>query len=123
MSELSESNKSAEASESLDFHKLIEGVTELVMLEKRSEPRHSHAMSIVVQPLDDRLQPVSKSFPVTTKDVSKSGMSFVHREPCSSRYIQINVQHRPEKLNARVCYKRPIGEGGEFYLIGVELIG
>jgi hypothetical protein len=59
--------------------------------EKRSRERTLVTRDISITPLDDDLKPVKKTFRGQTKDISTTGVSFIHATPCDSKFVVVTI--------------------------------
>ena len=80
-------------------------------VERRSEVRRTHAMPVVVQPLDSDLEPLGDPFAAVVRDFALHGFSLVFED--SPRHdlfaVQFVVDGTELCLLARVEWRRPIG--------------
>ncbi len=81
------------------------------------------SLVLIIQPLDNDLQPVGKAFKAVTRDVSATGLGFLHETPFPTNFIRIGAteQSMAQSL-ARVCYNKTFYGDEIVYLIGVEFI-
>ena len=60
--------------------------------DRRSEPRFAVNVPVEVHPLNEAFEPDGPSFEARTRDISASGISFVHRLPVKSRFLAVGMQ-------------------------------
>ena len=89
--------------------------------ERRENQRHPLSETLIVQPLDDDLQPQGEEFRVITRDVSAYGIGFVHSEPIEQSHLRIGIPDRTNtELLVEVKHCSAVGELGLLFLIGVQ---
>ena len=92
-------------------------------VEQRSNSRHSMPSSVVIRQLDENGNEIGPGFCTISKDLSDSGLGFLHTDPVTSEYLEVTVVSPiGEELcvNARVCHCTPVGNLGLLYQVGVE---
>jgi hypothetical protein len=90
--------------------------------ERRSDLRCLLVMPVVVQAVDQTIQPIGDAQAMVISDVSPSGIGMVHEHPFGHTRIVIHLSY-PEDgkiLAAEVRWSKPLGP---FYHIGCEVIG
>lgn len=90
--------------------------------ERRSDLRYLLVMPVVVQAVDEKLQPIGDAQAMVISDTSPAGIGMVHEHPFHHRRIIIHLSYPEEGkiLAAEVRWSKPLGP---FYHIGCELIG
>lgn len=90
---------------------------------RRRAVRIPRSLVLVIQPLDNDLNPVGSLFKAVTRDVSASGLGFLHETPFPTNYVRIGATAQSSAQSiARVCYNKTIFCDELVYLIGVEFI-
>jgi hypothetical protein len=90
--------------------------------EKRSELRCLLVMPVVVQAVDEHIQPVGEAQAMVICDVSPTGLGLVHEHPFHHSRVVVHLSY-PEDgklLAVEVRWSKPLGP---FYHIGCQVIG
>ena len=90
-------------------------------VERRSEPRRNLVRPVWVQPLSESHEAIEKGFSAVSRDISKSGLSFVHKQPVESSLLGVVVMGEATTLHviAQVERCEPLGP---FYDVGCSLV-
>jgi len=89
-------------------------------IDRRSETRHSMAVPVLVQPVDEQFNPVGESFAVVTRDLSATGIGLIHSRPIDHKLLALQLQLAGEEVNVivEVAWCKPMGPfeylGGRF---------
>jgi hypothetical protein len=81
--------------------------------EQRAHPRHAICVAIEAIPFDSQGHQAGKAFTAVTKDISASGLSFLHHSAILDRYLLVRFP-RSERCNSQwivveVLRRRPVG--------------
>jgi hypothetical protein len=105
-----------------DFRMLLRDISESPLEgNRRGDTRTPRSLVLTVQPLNQRLEPVGESFRAVTRDISETGMGFLHQFPFPTNFVRIGpTADSISQSLARVCYN-VVYQGDEMmYLVGVE---
>ena len=90
-------------------------------VERRSEVRRTHAVPVVVQPLDSKLDPLGEPFAAAMREYSLHGFSLLFED--SPRHnlfaVRFVVEGTEFCLFAKVKWRRPIGP---FFHVGFRIL-
>jgi len=79
--------------------------------ERRSEPRRTHAVPVVVQPMDSEVEPLGDPFPAVMREFSLHGLSLVFEDPPRHDLFAVHfvVEGNEYCLFAKIKWRRPVG--------------
>ena len=90
---------------------------------RRNSDRLPRSLVLVVQPLDNNLQPVGSPFKAVTRDVSETGLGFLNETPFPTKFVRIGATAQSAAQSvARVCYNKTYFGDEPVYLVGVEFL-
>ena len=91
-------------------------------LERRTEHRILLAMPVVVQGVDEHIEPVGEPQAMVVRDHSPRGLGLVHEQPFEHKRIVVELTYPEEGtiLAAEVRWSKALGP---FYHLGCEIIG
>lgn len=94
--------------------------------ERRDHRRYPRTLGISVEPIDPRENTLAPPFPALTREVSRSGLSFLSSKRADAEMVGIKLQDdRTRVVVCRVCncecVSNEFGTGGT-YLTSVEFL-
>jgi hypothetical protein len=91
--------------------------------EMRNHRRQARTMSILLQFLDDDLQPNLEPFWAITRDISLRGMGVICNDPIEvGQCMRMALINETTTVIAEVKHCSPIGVQYPLYLVGVEYV-
>lgn len=89
--------------------------------DRREALRSAVSMAILVHPLDTNLCLIDDEFGAITRDVSSSGLAFVHANPLDYRFLRVRLPNQERSMTVEVTYCAPAGGLGLLYRIGTRI--
>jgi hypothetical protein len=104
---------------------LFQEATDYTGPERREHKRYPRSLGIAVQPMDPRQSNLEQEFLAMTREVSRSGLSFVSSQRVASELVAISLQDDPTRVViCRVCELNEFqgDPGDDVYLTSVEFL-
>lgn len=90
---------------------------------RRHTLRRPRSIVLIIQPLNNQFEPVGSPFKAITRDVSETGLGFLHESAFPTSFVRIGVTAASSAQSiAQVCYNKAIYRDGLVYLVGVKFI-
>lgn len=89
--------------------------------ERRSEQRLLLVMPVIVQAVDERLEPIGEPQAMVVRDFTRKGLGLVHEQPFPHSRVVVRLTYPEEGtlLAAEVHWNRALGP---FYHLGCEVV-